>query len=142
MRLMGKRSLWIKRSRIKVYWKPNAPFLYREENVMEKTIVIIKKDVENLLDTANLFYKGDEYSGLKAMEEGTKKLLAIVDGVVEITSKDPTKNNLDINYINSALTAILDAYEKKDGVLLADLLTFELLDYVLEVIEQWENKGE
>ncbi len=109
---------------------------------MDMIVLNIKKDVEDLLDTADLFYRGDEYSGFKAMEVGTQKLLAIVDAIVKISSQDSTNISVDFNYINSALSAILEAYEKKDGILLADLLTFELLDYVQEVIELCEDRGE
>ncbi len=106
---------------------------------MDKLVLNIKKDVEELRETADMFYRGDEYSGLKAMEMGTQKLLAIVDAMAKISSKDSTNINVDFNYINSVLSAILEAYEKKDGILLADLLTFEILDYVQEVIEQCEK---
>lgn len=107
---------------------------------MEARIADINKNVEELQELAKMFYQGDINQGFAKMEEATSKILAMVDGLVQLSTMDSTKTALDMNFVNAALTEILNSYEKKDGILIADLLTFELLDYVNGWIEQWKEQ--
>ena len=95
--------------------------------------------MEELEKIATLFYQGFSYDAFQQMEEGTNKILNIVEMLVEISSMDTNKYSLDLNFINAALTEIVNSSENKDGIMVADLLTFEFLDYVGNVLQQWEE---
>lgn len=107
---------------------------------MEERLADINKNVEELQEIAKMFYQGNSNQGFEKMEEATSKILTMVDGLVQLSTMDSTKVKLDMNFINAALTEILNCCEKKDGILIADLLTFELLDYINVWTEQWKEQ--
>lgn len=106
---------------------------------MKQRLETIYKNIEELQDIATLFYHGRNLEGFEKMEDGTKKILTMVEETVQLTSMDSSKNGLDLNFVNAALTEILSSYERKDGIMIADLLTFELLDHVNSIVGQWKE---
>ncbi len=109
---------------------------------MSNELVEIKKNMEDLHDVATLFYQGKNEKGFSLMNEATDRMLNVVNKIVELTQQHQNTNGVDLNFVNAALTEILNAYECKDGILIADLLTFELLDHLEWVLNQWrQNKG-
>lgn len=101
---------------------------------------IINKDMKSLQELATLFYQGSYIKGFDSMQESTEQILAIIDNLVKLSETDPTKPSIELNYVNAALTEIMNAYENRDGILIADLLTFELLDHFNSVLEQWSKQ--
>ncbi len=106
---------------------------------MSNEIVEIEKNIEELYVIATLFYQGKDEQGFSLMNAATNRMLTVVDKIVHLTEQDKSKNDIDLNFVNAALTEILNAYENKDGILIADLLTFELLDHLEFVLNQWRQ---
>ena len=101
---------------------------------MDERVSTLYKYIEDLHEVATYFYQGYRTKGLEAMQRATEDIIAIIDIIVQLYS-EKIITELDMNFVNAALEEILNAYEKKDGILIADLLTFELLDYVENVVE-------
>ena len=103
---------------------------------MDVKLESLYKDIEEIENIATMFYQGDSETGFNSMDKGTQIIMNIVDSLLPLINASKTMVNLDVQFLNAALTEILNAYENKDGILLADLLTYELLDYVQTVLTQ------
>ncbi len=106
---------------------------------MHNTIAEVEQSIDELKKIATLFYQGNNMEAFQSMEEGTQKILSIVDNMTKLSERSPDKVGLDLNFVNAALTEIMRAFEHEDGILLADLLTYELLDHVEIILNQWRE---
>lgn len=81
-----------------------------------------KQKLKNIADT---LYKGDTLLGISMMSEVLEDLAKI--GTI-IKDED-----LNSRYINDGLTQALEAMENNDGTLLADVITYELIEIIEEL---------
>ncbi len=87
---------------------------------MEKeTLKIMKQKMENVAD---ILYKGNIEQGIAAMTD-------ILPYLSEL-SYCINEENKQRQFINDALQPLLDAMENNDGTMMADIITYELIRYV------------
>ncbi len=80
---------------------------------------------DKLKDIAEILYKGD-------VELGTAGMSLVIPDLATISSSiedDATKNKL----MNEALAPLLSAMEAKDGTLMADIISYELLEILAQL---------
>lgn len=75
---------------------------------------------DKLTDIADILYKGDVQTGMASMNAVIPNLAVIASYI--------TDELLKTRLIEDALTPALQAMEEKDGTMLADVITYELLD--------------
>lgn len=80
---------------------------------------------ENLNEIADVLYKGAVKSGIAAMGLVLPDLTAIINDIQD----EAIKKRL----LEDALTPALQAMEESDGTMLADIITYELLE-ILHII--------
>lgn len=84
-----------------------------EQNLIEET-------KEQLLMVADILYQGGISDGIAAMNVVIPNLALIADHIEDETVKQ--------KLVADALTPILSAMEDEDGTLMADLITYELVE--------------
>ena len=82
-----------------------------------------KKIIEELKTISDIIYKGDTYTGIANMQFVIQDI-AVIAG--EINEDD--RNHLLENILKPAL----EAMEEKDGIMLADILSYELIPFLEE----------
>ena len=85
---------------------------------MEKNL--IEKTKEQLLTIADTLYQGGVSDGIAAMNAVIPNLAVIADHI--------ENEDLKQKLVADALTPILSAMENEDGTLMADLITYELVE--------------
>lgn len=100
---------------------------------MENT-TIIRNKLEELKKIPRAFYQNFPNLGYQLMEQGTTLILEIMD----MLSKECAFKQYPfaINELNGCLVQALTAYEKRDTILFADIMHFEIIAYFEEVLEQ------
>lgn len=81
---------------------------------------LIVDTCDKLSEIADVLYRGDTRAGIAAMGLVISDLAAISD----VIQDEEVKEKL----VQEALIPILQAMEDQDGVMLADLITYELLE--------------
>lgn len=95
-----------------------------------KELVINSKGLISI--TTDLFYQQREKEGLRNLEELITILAELVSEIISLKSKG-MDIELDENQLLNIITDALNALEKKDTILLSDILQYELkelLDYL------------
>ncbi len=91
------------------------PVLYYREVNMEET----REKLECIADT---LYKGDTTLGMAMMTQ-------VIQDLANIASMIEDKELSD-RYVNDGLAQALSAMESNDGTLLADVITYEILEII------------
>lgn len=78
-----------------------------------------KKALENIVD---ILYKGEVTKGIAMMSEVIPSLAIIAEKIEDEDLKD--------RYVNDGLRQALEAMETNDGVLLADVLSYEIIEII------------
>jgi len=78
-----------------------------------------KKSLEDIID---VLYKGEVTKGIAMMSEVIPSLAVIAEKIEDEELKD--------RYINDGLRQALEAMETNDGVLLADVLSYEIIEII------------
>lgn len=81
---------------------------------------LIQDTKETLLTIADILYQGRVSDGIAAMNDVIPNLSLIASGIQD--------EALQQRLITDALSPILSAMEEEDGTLLADLITYELVE--------------
>lgn len=81
---------------------------------------LIQDTKETLLTIADILYQGRVSDGIAAMNGVIPNLSLIASGIQD--------EALQQRLITDALSSILSAMEEEDGTLLADLITYELVE--------------
>ena len=81
---------------------------------------LIQDTKETLLTIADILYQGRVSDGIAAMNGVIQNLSLIASGIQD--------EALQQRLITDALSPILSAMEEEDGTLLADLITYELVE--------------
>lgn len=81
---------------------------------------LIQDTKETLLTIADILYQGRVSDGIAAMNSVIPNLSLIASGIQD--------EALQQRLITDALSPILSAMEEEDGTLLADLITYELVE--------------
>lgn len=91
------------------------PVLYYREVFMEET----RAKLSNIADT---LYKGDTTLGIAMMGK-------VIQDLADIATKIEDKDLSD-RYVNDGLAQALTAMENNDGTLLADVITYEIIEVI------------
>lgn len=83
---------------------------------------LLSETSDKLTEIANVLYKGDVQTGMAAMNVVIPNLAVIASYI--------TDELLKTRLIEDALTPALQAMEEKDGTMLADVITYEILDII------------
>lgn len=81
---------------------------------------LLKETCETLTEIAEILYKGDVQTGIAAMNLVIPNLAVVATWV--------TDEAVNKRLVEEALTPALQAMEEQDGTMLADIITYELLD--------------
>ncbi len=81
---------------------------------------LIQDTKETLLTIADILYQGRVSDGIAAMNAVIPNLTLIADSIEDETVQQ--------KLVTDALTPILSAMEEEDGTLMADLITYELVE--------------
>ncbi len=87
---------------------------------------MIEKIKEQLEAAADILYKGDVNKGMAAMSGAIPEIAMLTAGIED--------SNMQTRLMNDALNPALGAMESKDGTLLADIISYELIP-ILEELE-------
>lgn len=85
----------------------------------------IEQTKKVLLDIADKLYRGAVAEGIADIGSVISDLSVIAASISDETKKD--------RLLNEALVPILSAMEEEDGTLLADLITYELVEFMDEL---------
>lgn len=88
---------------------------------------LLTQTCDRLTEIADILYKGDVQTGIAAMNLVISNLAVITTWITD----ESVKKRL----VEEALTPALQAMEKHDGTMLADIITYELLD-ILSMIKK------
>lgn len=88
--------------------------------------ILIETTKEKLSEIADILYKDDVNRGMAKMNQVLPELTVISTSV--------TESEMQNRLINDALAPILDAMENKDATLLADIITYELMEILDELM--------
>lgn len=88
---------------------------------------LLTQTCDRLTGIADVLYKGDVQTGIAAMNLVISNLAVIITWI--------TDESVKMRLVEEALTPALQAMEKKDGTMLADIITYELLD-ILSMIKK------
>lgn len=86
---------------------------------------ILAETKETLLTIADTLYQGNVSEGIASMQSVIPNLSVIASAI--------TDEEMQQRLITEALSPILSAMEEEDGTLLADLITYELVE-ILDVL--------
>lgn len=86
---------------------------------------ILTETKETLLTIADTLYQGNVSEGIASMQSVIPNLSVIASAI--------TDEEMQQRLISEALSPILSAMEEEDGTLLADLITYELVE-ILDVL--------
>ena len=82
--------------------------------------IILDRVKERLQDIAYILYKGNTQEGIAQMSQALPDIAVIVTWISDA--------NVQNRLITDALTPAMEAMEEQDGIWLADVITYELLD--------------
>ncbi len=91
--------------------------------------MVLKQTISQLNQIADVLYKGNTRAGIAAMGMVIPNL-TLVSTLID-------DEEMKARLVNDALTPALQAMEEQDGVLLADIITYELLG-ILTIYEDGE----
>lgn len=82
----------------------------------------MKETIEKLQCIANTLYKGDTTTGMAMMGNVLGDLASVATKIDNEELKD--------RYVNDGLTQALSAMESGDGTLLADVISYEIIEVI------------
>lgn len=82
-------------------------------------LIIMKKKME---DIADILYKGNTEQGIAAIKD--------ILPYLSMLATDMENEELQGQFIEEVLSPLLQAMEDKDGTMMADIITFELIHMV------------
>lgn len=85
---------------------------------MDKGLLLVT--VNQLKEIADILYKGESARGIAAIQNVIPNIAVISDDIEDEGVKD--------KLLNEALAPMLDAMQENDGVTLADIITYELIE--------------
>lgn len=91
--------------------------------------------IEELQDTLELFYQQKEKEALDAFGVLIDKLMAAMDTLFSY-KKEHEDFEVDEKKLTTSLKDALAAMEEKDYILLADILQYDFLEYMQELVGQ------
>lgn len=89
------------------------------------------KAIEAIDKTTDTFYKRNEEKGYLCLEDTIDKITQVVNCIHEIEDKDDIIENKIMDILSRAMLAM----EKKDTILLSDILEYELKEEFQSFIE-------
>ena len=102
---------------------------------MEQLKDSIENTIEMVDSTATLFYQQKNQEGLQVLEPVLSNIIDTINRIQNYQMNSDT-NGFDHQIFNVVLTEAMKAIEKKDLVLFADILTYEVNDMLLEFINR------
>lgn len=98
---------------------------------LKQTLVRIISETEEITD---LFYKQKNKESYAKLDSYLLHLMKTIEMLFTYQSEH-NENNIDLNIINKYLTEALKAMEEKDTVLLADILKYDILIVLKNVMQ-------
>ena len=102
------------------------------EEQLAASIMEARKAVEH---TADLFYQQKNPDGYTELNLTITKLMAVVDELMHRQTIDNESLIIVDQTLNSALAKAMEAIERKDTILLADILAFDIDKKLKESLE-------
>lgn len=94
-------------------------------------INIIEELIQKIDNTTELFYQQKSSAGYKFLEEIIGELINLNDKFSGLQN-DGFNINIDIDKLNNILSEAMAALEKRDTILLSDILNYELKELLIE----------
>lgn len=112
--------------------------MYTEKKEFLQTICeYIDKLIKGLLDVSQLIHEGSEMEASKNMINVFEGIDYIIKAVTLIDEMQEAKNHIE--ELNEQLSAIIEAFENEDYVLIGDLFEYELVPVVQNLKKEFEN---
>lgn len=93
---------------------------------------ILNEAIESIDITTGLFYQQKKKEGYESLNE----TLTILIQTVDLMSKAASENvdlSIDVNQINQFLGNAMRALQQKDTILLSDILTYDIKEYLSKI---------
>ena len=92
----------------------------------------VKSTIECVKEVTELFYQQKKEEGLEKLNNATSMMMESIELIIK--QKD---NGIEINEekILSSLRDSMEALEKGDFVLVADILQYDFLEYIEEILD-------
>lgn len=104
---------------------------------MSKQKEIIENTMKELQETVDLFYQQKKNEALKKLDTVLAQVMTAIDTLFTYKGEH-SDFSLDEAKLTEALKDAMDALQKGDHVLLADILQYDFLEYMQELSEQME----
>jgi hypothetical protein len=110
------------------------------KNSLNEADDYLPKLKKGILDTADYFRNGEDEKGNNTYQqivEGLEWYTDIITKILSIINHEELYNESQevIKDLNEPLTELMEAYNKNDIVLIADILEYEIFEYVETMIE-------
>jgi hypothetical protein len=110
------------------------------KNSLNEADDYLPKLKKGILDTADYFRNGEDEKGNNTYQqivEGLEWYTDIITKILSIINHEELYNESQevIKDLNEPLTELMEAYNKNDIVLIADILEYEIVDYIERFIE-------
>lgn len=96
---------------------------------------IIVNTINDLQETVDLFYQQKKNQALKKLDTVLGELVTSIDTLFAYKAANPDFA-LDDGKLTTSLTEAMGALQAGDHVLLADILQYDFLEYLQELVEQ------
>ena len=98
---------------------------------------LVEKTLEEVKESVDLFYQQKIGEALQQFDVVLGKVMTMVDTLFAY-KESHEEFALDEDKVKSALTEALSALEEKDMILLADIIQYDFVEYVEEVLVDME----
>ena len=98
---------------------------------------LVKNTLEDVKESIELFYQQKTGEALQQFEGVLGKVMTMVDTLFAY-KENHEDFPLDEEKVKSALTEALGALEEKDMILLADIIQYDFVEYVEELVAEME----
>lgn len=92
----------------------------------------IDRAINEIKAVTDAFYKQDTAAGYRSLERGLGAIDNAVNAIFEY-KKQNNKAEIDTDIITATLKNAMEAIEKKDSILLSDILNYELTEQLEEI---------
>lgn len=98
---------------------------------------MIMDTLDEIRGKAELFYQQKTGEALQQFDGVLQKILAIVDAIFAY-EQEHKEFELDADKLKGTLTEAMQALEEGDMVLLADIIQYDFIEYVEQLLDQMQ----
>lgn len=99
---------------------------------------MLKKKIEDILESTNeitdLFYQQNEQEGYRLFNEYISKLMDLVNNI--LLYKEECQLEFNDKVFNQTLMSVINALEKRDTIMVSDILQYELGEQLQELLSK------